>query len=269
HLAARHPLDRGRGDARGGGGDPRRERAQLPGPGHQAARGELGEHAQQRPGVHVGESPPALLPRPVDPLHRPRLQLPRRRPPRRPRPPVPGGPGAMNSPSPGPAPFGAGPGEKDQGVESMVTDLRSLEQALVDGVSTERLMEDVRFLSALQRHSGTADERKAAEYVRDRLAAEGIDVTIHTFRSLLSHPPSAKLEILAPERFEVPTATRAFSISAPEGVEAELVDVDSGTAADVRRVDVKGKFALADQGGPETVRSAQLAGALGTVHIWA
>src|SRR5207248_8630206 len=138
------------------------------------------------------------------------------------------------------------------GDESMVTDLRSLEQELVDGVSTERLMEDVRFLSTLQRHSGTEDERRAAEYVRDRLAAEGIDVTIHTFRSLLSHPHSAKLELLAPERIEVPTATRAFSISVPEGVEAELVDVGSGTAADFRRVDVKGRFALADQGGPET-----------------
>ncbi len=151
----------------------------------------------------------------------------------------------------------------------MMTTASDLERQVVESVSTERLMEDVRHLSTLERHSGTEDERRAAEYVRDRLTSLGIDTRIHTFRSYLSHPHSARLEILTPERFEVPTATRAFSISVPEGVEAELVDVGAGDPADFERVDVRGKFALADQGGPETVRHAQLAGALGTVHIWA
>ena len=61
--------------------------AQFPGPGHPPARGKLGRPAQGRPaGERGGPVSVAADPRPAGHRHRPGLQLPRRRPPRRRRP---------------------------------------------------------------------------------------------------------------------------------------------------------------------------------------
>ncbi|CAA9563304.1 MAG: Dipeptide transport system permease protein DppC, partial [uncultured Thermomicrobiales bacterium] len=86
HPAPHRSVHPRRGDARRRQRDPARVGAELPRPGDPAAPGELGQHAQQRPGLPLGQPQTADVPGAAHPRHRAGLQLPGRRAARRPRP---------------------------------------------------------------------------------------------------------------------------------------------------------------------------------------
>ena len=159
------------------------------------------------------------------------------------------------------------------------------EEALRDAVSAERLQAHLNRFDTLFRDSGTADERAAAEYIRDTLAAEGIRTQILTFDSLVSWPRAGTLHVLDadgnPQR-EITVRTRSFGAATAEGgVVAELIHVPferpepgamifshRAVAGDYSGLDVRGKIVLSMDGGPDGIRRAEERGALGHIHIW-
>lgn len=160
-----------------------------------------------------------------------------------------------------------------------------LEETLRASVSAERLQEHLEVFSTLFRDSGTADERRAAEYIRDRMLEYGLRSEILEFDSLISWPREGTLELLDADGSvteSVPVRTRSFGISTPpEGVVAELVHVPfarpepgamifshRAVAGDYSGLDVRGKIVLTMDGGPDGIRRAQERGAAGHIHIW-
>ncbi|MEX2314516.1 MAG: M28 family peptidase, partial [Thermomicrobiales bacterium] len=152
-------------------------------------------------------------------------------------------------------------------------------------VSAERLQEHLNQFSTLFRDSGTEDERRAAEYIWDRMTEYGVRAEILEFDSLISWPREGTLAILDGDGNaveEVAVRTRAFGTTTPAGgIEAELVFVpfeqpEAGAmifshrsvAADYSGLDVRGKIVLTMDGGPDGIRRAQERGAAGHVHIW-
>jgi len=154
----------------------------------------------------------------------------------------------------------------------------ALEAALVGAVDAERMMRDVRYLSTLERHSGTAAERAAFAYIAGQCRDAGItDVREYSFDAYLSFPVAGWLYVsgVGP----VKAKTRAFAASTNgQIVEGEIVYVPSkaGTALfsgdgsrDFDDYDVRGKIVLSDRGRPDAILAAGKAGALGHIHYWA
>jgi len=162
---------------------------------------------------------------------------------------------------------------------------RQVADALAADVSAERLQEHLNVFATLFRDSGTEDERRAAEYIRDRMTEYGVRSEILELDSLISWPREGTLAVLDADGNEaerVAVRTRSFGAATPEGgVEAELVFVpfeqpEAGAmifshravAGDYRGLDVAGKIVLTMDGGPDGIRRAQERGAAGHIHIW-
>jgi len=123
------------------------------------------------------------------------------------------------------------------------------ERALVEAVSAEELMESTRTIARWVRLSGTLDEARAFDWIEARLRANGLEVNRYHHPALVSWPESAALTVVAgggaPVR--VPCATHAFAVSTPPGgLEGDLVYVGRATDEELRRVDLRGRIALAD-----------------------
>ena len=164
------------------------------------------------------------------------------------------------------------------GIDQVADSLRS-------GVSSERLQEHLNQFSTLFRDSGTEDERRAAEYIRDRMTEYGVRTEILEFDSLISWPREGTLTLLDGDGSavdEIAVRTRSFGTTTPDGgIEAELAFVpfeqpEAGAmifshrsvAGDYSGLDVRGKIVLTMDGGPDGIRRAQERGAAGHIHIW-
>jgi hypothetical protein len=164
-------------------------------------------------------------------------------------------------------------------------DERTFESSLRDAVSPERLREHLEVFNRLFRDSGSADERRAAEYVVETVRGYGLAAEILEFDSLISWPLEGRLALLddqGRETEEIPVRTRSFGAQTPAGgIVAELVFVPfapppkgemifahRAAAGDYTGLDVAGKVVLTADGGPDGIRRAQERGAAGHVHIW-
>ncbi|MDR7401884.1 MAG: M28 family peptidase [Armatimonadota bacterium] len=137
-------------------------------------------------------------------------------------------------------------------------------------VSLERLMQDLREITQWERLSGSAEERRAFEYIRRQLASAGLRTQVLEHDALISLPRSAALHVYGPESADIPCITHSFSVATgPQGVEAQAIYVVDG-AADLTRVnrDVRGRIAVVDGlAMPERVAQLQAAGAAGAVFL--
>lgn len=154
----------------------------------------------------------------------------------------------------------------------------ALERDMTGAVDADRMMRDVAYLSTLERHSGTADERAAFAHIAAQCREAGIaDVREYGFDAYLSFPVSGWLWVagIGPVRAK----TRAFGASTGGAVvagEIVFVPTKGGTALfsgdgsrDYDDVDVRGKIVLSDRGRPDTIIAAGRAGALAHIHYWA
>lgn len=119
------------------------------------------------------------------------------------------------------------------------------------------------------RLSGTPDERKAFEYIREQLEGFGFRVTIYESDALIGYPQESRLEMLEPESLVI--HSNGYSLSpetATDGVTGELVLVGPGLRDSYNGLDVRGKIVVSDGlAMPEKALSAQRAGAIGQIHI--
>src|SRR5688572_20499158 len=172
------------------------------------------------------------------------------------------------------------------GAQAMTTTgIDQVADGLRSAVSAERLQAHLNTFSNLFRDSGTEDERRAAEYIRDQMTEYGIRAEILEFDSLISWPREGTLTLLDADGAtmeEVAVRTRSFGMTTPDGgIEAELIFVpfdqpEAGAmifshrsvAGDYSGLDVRGKIVLTMDGGPDGIRRAQERGAAGHIHIW-
>lgn len=162
---------------------------------------------------------------------------------------------------------------------------QAAEDRLRAAVAPNRLQAHLDHYATLFRDSGTADERRAAEYILARMEEYGVSVQVHEFESLISLPGPgdlALLDELGETSERIPVRTRSFGAQTPPGgVEAELAFVpferpEAGAmifshravAGDYSGLDVTGKIVLTMDGGPDGIRRAEEHGAIGHIHIW-
>ena len=130
-------------------------------------------------------------------------------------------------------------------------------------LSADRAWRDVEWLTnhAPERVNGTADERRAAEYFREALAAAGVSAAIHEFPAYASMPVEGSLLVLSPAAESIPCAPCAHILSTlPEGVEGELVPVGPGGEEDYASRQAAGKIVMAEVSyAPPTPEKGRLA----------
>ena len=157
--------------------------------------------------------------------------------------------------------------------------LNDIEKEILESISEDEAWGHVEYLSTLDKTSGTEGEREAHEYVRGKLREYGVPFKEYEFDSYLSHPLEATLEVVSPENINVKAITAAFSKSTNgEKLKAEMVHVPlpegtlfggfSGLVEEYKKIGVEGKVALVwGLASPTVMWAAQLAGAIGQVHI--
>lgn len=167
----------------------------------------------------------------------------------------------------------------------MTTPGQELEQQVRKEISATQLQEHLTIFSTFFRDTGSEDEWRAARYLVEQLQSYGVRSEILEFDALISWPLEGRLIVLddqgkAAESFEV--RTRSFGAQTPAGgLTGELIFVPfqqpkpgemifshRAVAGDYSGLDVRGKFVLTSDGGPDGVLRAQERGAAGHIHIW-
>lgn len=146
----------------------------------------------------------------------------------------------------------------------------SIETELLSHISTDRLWETNQQIAQFVRHSGTAEERAAFDYVQQTLDDYGLQTTLLEHPALVSYPLDASLSIIdddGNELVEYEALGTAYSAST-DGLDAEVVDIGYGTADDYATQDVTGKIVLINGlATPTAVYAAEQAGAIGQIFI--
>lgn len=141
------------------------------------------------------------------------------------------------------------------------------EETLVSQVSGSNLMEYTREIARFDKATGSAEERRAFDYVQKLLDSFGVTTRLMEHDAYISLPGPARIEVggePGPECY-----TTSFGVNTPaEGVTAELVYCGAGSPADLAEHDLRGKIALMDglPAAPKTL-AVEAAGALGQINI--
>jgi hypothetical protein len=159
--------------------------------------------------------------------------------------------------------------QKRKGLSMTRNTITPHEQAMLDAVSTERLMHATETIAQWERLSGTEEEAKAFDWIEGTLREYGLSPVRHDHPALVSWPESASLTITTGDGRveEIPCATHAFALSTPEeGVSSLLVDIGSGNVDDLDDEDVRSRIVLVDgiiaPNRNLTVESAGVAGSI-------
>ena len=149
-----------------------------------------------------------------------------------------------------------------------------LEKTMLDEISAREPWALVETFSKIVRLSGTAEERRAIDYLMGRMDALGIPYTVHEPEIYVSLPVSAKLEL--PGNDPIMCKTPSFSVSGV--LEAEVVYVPAAPAkrvdsffnnpAEGSDVDVRGKIVMTDGISlPKAAKGFEDRGAVGQIYI--
>jgi hypothetical protein len=139
-------------------------------------------------------------------------------------------------------------------------------------ISGARLRKDVEHISREYptRIAGTQAAQGMARYSAAELTAAGAAGRVVQVPGLVSFPDTAHVTLLGPQALRLDAMTAGHAASTPPGgVEATIVDAGGGSAAELARAGVAGKFVLADlalaPARTEKHRLARMAGAAGLI----
>jgi len=113
--------------------------------------------------------------------------------------------------------------------------MAQIEEAARELVSADPLQDSVAHLCGLgEKVAGSAEERRACDFLVGRLTAYGYAPIVHEFDSYISYPRAASLVVSAAgARLDVAAVGVAFGLSTPAGgFTEEVVLVGSGSDAD-------------------------------------
>jgi len=144
---------------------------------------------------------------------------------------------------------------------------------LLNEISIENIYEHIKNIVNIgEKLAGSEEELKFVKYLTKVLESYNIEYSVYEFEGYVSRPISCKLEVVYPEKLEIPCVAYAHSASTTaEGIEGEVVYVGAGGLEDYVGKDVRGKITLAELSysppRPEKARIAQEHGALGQIMI--
>ncbi len=141
------------------------------------------------------------------------------------------------------------------------------ESTILKEVSTDELEAHAREIIQHVRPGGSPGEFAAIDYIVKTLEADGVPVEVLKFSAYVSDPVQCKARLKTIDAGPITCLTQALAQPTVEGgLSGPLVDCGKGTAADYRRVDVKGKIALVEAlAYPSRVDAAEKAGATAVV----
>jgi Iap family predicted aminopeptidase len=149
---------------------------------------------------------------------------------------------------------------------------QGVRETILSELSLDNVMKHTRYLAdeLPDRYSGNPNEREAAAYLEKTLRSEGVPVTVHELTGYVSLPVDSRLQVLAPEKLEIPSIPfMNIPNTPPQGIEAQLVDVVSGSEDELQARDVRGKVILAESSysppRQEKIRLATAKGVIGAV----
>jgi hypothetical protein len=149
-------------------------------------------------------------------------------------------------------------------------------EAVLAQVMPDEMWSVVETFSKIDRTSSSAGERQSAEHLKKALERLGVPHRLQEIRTYISVPVSASLEILAPEKFEVPVITPSFSTSTTGGgLRGEITYVGPRDPSivttrprDFSGVDCRDQIVLLrGYPSPELIEMAERAGAVGAICI--
>ncbi|MFR2965254.1 MAG: hypothetical protein ACLTK0_01985 [Anaerovoracaceae bacterium] len=97
-------------------------------------------------------------------------------------------------------------------------------------ISLDNIYRDMTYLveEVGERLSGTAEMKKATEYIRSRLEENGVEARIDHFPMYQSYPKDAHLVLLSPEERKIEARPVCHIDSTPEGgIDGELIYLGS------------------------------------------
>ncbi len=116
-----------------------------------------------------------------------------------------------------------------------------------------------------RRLSGTGDDRKAAQYICERMSEYGLETKLLEFETYNSTPLYSELKVLHPVGLLIQSLPCGHILSTlPEGLTTELVYVGPGAVEDYEGRDVRGKAVLVEVSyAPPTPEKARIAASKG------
>lgn len=148
------------------------------------------------------------------------------------------------------------------------------ERAILDALRVDNVRADVEHITQKipSRLAGSENQRRMAEYSAAKLKAAGIDANVFHVPGLVSFPEKAELKILSPVPMTIEANTLGHStMTPPEGLEGELLDVYTGAFHEFEGKDPKRKITLSElsyaPARHEKQRIAGLVGASGCVMM--
>ena len=141
--------------------------------------------------------------------------------------------------------------------------MENLLKEMIAALDVEKSVEHVRWLTenTPNRISGMGQDRKAAEYICQRMEEYGLETQLLSFEAYNSHPGVSKIKIVSPEEREITSIACCHIASTPlGGAEYEVVYLGSGGEEDYVGKDVEGKAVLVEVSyAPATPEKAMLA----------
>lgn len=142
--------------------------------------------------------------------------------------------------------------------------ITSFENQLLEEVSKGQLMEYTENISREVRLSGTEEELRAFQYAQQTLDRFGLKTELLFSEAYISLPGKASLQV-GGDTFDCITHAMAKAVA---DLQAEVVYLGKGSAADYQAQEVAGKVALIDGlATPGGVKAATEQGAIGTIFI--
>jgi hypothetical protein len=142
--------------------------------------------------------------------------------------------------------------------------LTDFENELLGNISKEQLMTFTKEIAKEVRLSGTEEELRAFKYAKDQLESFGIQTELVFSNGYISLPGDANLQISG-ENYECITHAMSKPVN---NLEAEVIDVGSGSDKEFQESNVKGKVVVIDGlATPGTVKKAETYGAAGAIFV--
>jgi len=124
------------------------------------------------------------------------------------------------------------------------------DRGLLESMSSEISRDEMegnwrRLVELAPLHPGSPEEEEATQFLGERLRDYGLEPRVLRYDAYVSEPRHARLEVLAPEAFEVEcTPYRQVGTTGPEGLEGEVVYIPP---EEIGRAPCEGSIVLAEQ----------------------
>jgi hypothetical protein len=144
-----------------------------------------------------------------------------------------------------------------------------LEQKILNEVSSDLLMKHTKEIAKYVRISGSEDEARSLEYVKNVLSNYGFKIQEYRTDAYIGYPEMARLDITLPESRSISGTSNSLAPStSPNGTQAPIIYLGPGGEDEFSKTNVDGKLVLLEGlAEPEIAKRADKNGAVGEIFI--